>query len=160
MPFMKLFGLMLVAALVVVPLTRPVLASTEDSAAVVATVEAFHAALKAGDTKAATALLAPDVVVLEGGHLETREEYLAHHLAADIAFTQAVDTQRGPLNAQVEGPVAWTHATSTSTGTFQSRDIHSAGVESMVLSRTPNGWRIRSIHWSSHQQKPQSPARQ
>lgn len=152
MHFMKPLGLMFAAALVALPLTRPAhaSASAEEVAAVTATVEGFHAALKAGDAQAATALLAPDVVVLEGGYLETREEYLAHHLAADIAFSQAVDTQRGPLNTQIDGAVAWTHATSTSTGTFKSRDIHSAGVESMVLSRTPDGWRIRSIHWSSH----------
>ena len=55
---------------------------------------AFHAALAAGDSAAALALLAPDAVVLESGEVETRAEYAAHHLAADIEFSRAVPSQR------------------------------------------------------------------
>ena len=65
-----------------------------DSTAILATVTAFHAALAAGDSAAALALLAPDAVVLESGEVETRAEYAAHHLAADIEFSRAVPSQR------------------------------------------------------------------
>jgi ketosteroid isomerase-like protein len=120
-----------------------------DSAAVVETVERFHAALAAGDSTGALALLGPDVVILESGGAETRDEYRSHHLAADIAFAQAVKSERGPMRAVVRGDAAWVTSTSTTTGEYRGRHVHSTGTELVVLSRTPEGWRISAIHWSS-----------
>ena len=120
-----------------------------DSTAILATVTAFHAALAAGDSAAALALLAPDAVVLESGEVETRAEYAAHHLAADIEFSRAVPSQRVVTLVHHEGAVAWVAATSTARGTFRDRAVASQGAELMVLSRTDIGWRIRAIHWSS-----------
>lgn len=125
-------------------------ATIPDSAAVVATVEAFHAALAAGDSASALALLAPDAVVLESGDLETRAEYAAHHLGADIAFTRAVPSRRQVTLVRVEGTVAWVAGTSITEGEFRGRPVNSQGAELMVLSRADAGWRIRAIHWSSH----------
>jgi hypothetical protein len=34
-------------------------------------------------------------------------------------------------------------------GRIGDRDVDSNGVETMVLVHTPDGWRIRHIHWSS-----------
>lgn len=129
-------------------------AANPDSAAVVATVEAFHAALAKGDSTAALALLAPDAVVLESGDIETRAEYEAHHLGADIAFTQAVPGRRQVTLVRVEGTVAWVAGTSITEGEFRGRPVNSQGAELMVLSRTSAGWRIRAIHWSSHRRTP------
>ena len=54
-------------------------------------VDRFHAALRAGDTDGALALLAEDVLILEqGGAERSRDEYAAHHLGADAAFAAAV----------------------------------------------------------------------
>ncbi|MEO8461289.1 MAG: cytochrome c, partial [Dokdonella sp.] len=47
---------------------------------------AFHNALKNGDRDAVLVLLSPDVAISEDGHTQTRDEYAAGHLAADIAF--------------------------------------------------------------------------
>ncbi|HEX6748823.1 MAG TPA: DUF4440 domain-containing protein [Longimicrobium sp.] len=121
-----------------------------DSAAVAGTVGRFHAALAAGDSAAALALLTPDVEVLESGDRETRAEYRAHHLAADIEFARAVRSERGPVRVRVRGDVAWATAMSTTQGQFRGREVNSAGAELMVLVRTPAGWRIAAIHWSSH----------
>ena len=120
-----------------------------DSAAVVATVERFHAALAAGDSTAALALLAPDVIILESGGVETRDEYRAHHLPGDIAFARAVKSERGPMRVAVRGDVAWASGTSTTQGEFRGRPINSAGAELVVLTRAPEGWRISALHWSS-----------
>ena len=120
-----------------------------DSAAVAATVDRFHAALVAGDSLAALAVLAEDVVVLESGGSESRDEYRSHHLPGDIAFARAVPSQRGPLQVRMRGDVAWASRTSITQGEYRGRAINSAGVELMVLSREPDGWRIRAIHWSS-----------
>ncbi len=125
-----------------------------DSAAVVTTVDRFHAALAAGDSTAALGYLDDDVVVLESGGAETREEYRSHHLASDIAFSRAVPSNRGPMRVRVEGDAAWVSSTSVTQGQFNGRAINSAGAELMVLRRLPGGWRISAIHWSSRTRRP------
>jgi ketosteroid isomerase-like protein len=124
-------------------------ASSADSAEVAATVERFHRALASADSAGALALLTDDVEVLESGGVETRQEYRSHHLGADIEFARAVASRRTPLRVHVVGDVAWTTSTSTTEGEFRGRAINSAGAELMVLRRTPQGWRIAAIHWSS-----------
>ena len=117
---------------------------------IAATVDAFHDALKKGDRAAVMALLAPDAQILEGGHAESREEYEKGHLASDIEFAQAVPSTREDVVARQEGSVAWVTSSSRVSGTFKGREVNSAGAELMVLTRTPDGWRVRAIHWSSH----------
>lgn len=123
--------------------------ATSDSAAVVEVVHQYHQALASGDSAAALALLADDVIILESGGMETREEYRAHHLPSDIAFARAVTSERGPTTVRIRGDVAWTSSTSTTRGQYRERAINSAGAELMVLTRTAEGWRISAIHWSS-----------
>jgi ketosteroid isomerase-like protein len=124
-----------------------------DSAAALAAVGAFHAALAAADTAAALALLAPDALVLEAGGAETRAEYAAHHLAADVEFARAVSTRRTPVAVWQAGDVVWVAQTSESTGRFRGRDVSSAGAELVVLARAGAGWAIRAIHWSSRSRR-------
>ena len=127
-----------------------------DSAAVAAVVNQFHEVLARGDSVAALALLAPDAVILESGAMETKAQYRSHHLSGDMQFSQAVKAVRTPVKVVVSGETAWTVSTSTTQGDFNGRAINSTGAESMVLSRTPAGWRIRSIHWSSRNRRPAS----
>ena len=127
------------------PGTRP----ASDSAVVAATVERYHRSLASGDSAAALALLAPDAVILESGDVESRAEYRSHHLSADIEFARAIPSQRGPVRVKVQGDAAWATSTSTTQGQFRGRAINSACAELMVLTRTPDGWRIAAIHWSS-----------
>lgn len=126
----------------------------EDSLAVVHAVRSYHAALVAGDSLAALALLAPDAVILESGGRESRDEYRSHHLPGDIQFARAVPSERGEVKVSVAGDVAWAVSTSTTSGTFRDRAINSTGAELMVLSRSGSGWLIRAIHWSSRTRRP------
>ena len=123
--------------------------TTSDSAAVVTAVLRYHAAIEAGDSLAALALLTPDAVVLESGGFETRAEYRSHHLPSDIAFARAVASERAPVRVVVRGDVAWVALTSTAQGEYRGRPVNSAGAELMVLTRTEGGWQISAIHWSS-----------
>jgi ketosteroid isomerase-like protein len=128
-------------------------AAASDSAEAALTVARFHQALARGDSAAALALLAPDATILESGGAETVAEYRAHHLPADIGFARAVPGERGPLRARVRGDVAWVVGTSTTRGEYRGRPVNSAGAELMVLTRTPHGWRIAAIHWSSRRRQ-------
>jgi len=107
-----------------------------DSTAVAQTVRNFHEALATGDSNGVKQLLAPDVVILESGGLETREEYLSHHLTGDIQFAQAVTTRRNPHQITVSGDVAWASSTTETQGTFRRCLVKAVGAELMVLTRT------------------------
>ena len=124
-----------------------------DSVAVASAVSQFHEALTRGDSVSALSFLASDAVVLEGGSMESRSEYRSHHLSSDIKFAQAVRSVRSPIKVVVSGETAWTTGTSTAQGEFNGRAINSTGAELMVLTRTPTGWKIRSIHWSSRSRR-------
>ena len=121
-----------------------------DAAAITAAVNGFHDALRRGDPKAAMELLAPDAVILESGVLETRDDYEKRHLAEDILFSRRVTSTNSIVAVHVEGNAAWVLSTNRATGTFDGRQVNSAGAELMVLTNHPGNWRIRAIHWSSH----------
>jgi ketosteroid isomerase-like protein len=121
----------------------------KDSAAVLAVVDAFHAAMTAGNAAGLMQLVAADAVFLEAGGVETRAQYESSHLPADIEFEKSVSSKRSPARVVVVGDAAWATSTSETVGTFQGRAVDSIGTELMVLSREPGGWRIRAIHWSS-----------
>jgi len=151
---MKYFTLIRTAfmvAVLVAASTLPLHAQTPDadSKAIASAVRGYHKALEAGDSQAVLRLLAPDAVILESGGRETREDYRAHHLQADMQFAQEVPTRRSELQIIVSGDVAWVNSTSVTQGTYKERPINLAGAELMVLSRTAQGWIIRAIHWSS-----------
>lgn len=126
-----------------------------DSAAVVDAVSRYHEALARSDSAAALELLSADAVILESGGVETRDEYRSHHLPADIVYASAVPLVRVVTRVVVRGDLAWVASSSTSQGEFRGRQINSAGAELMVLTRTPSGWRIATIHWSSRTRRPQ-----
>ena len=127
--------------------------SASDSSAVARTVERFHELIAAGDSLAALALLTDDAVILESGGLETKVQFREHHLAADVRFAQSTKGERRVHSVTQRGDVAWVASTSTATGSFGGRDVNSAGAELMLLVRTPSGWRISAIHWSSRRQR-------
>lgn len=144
-----------VAVLGIATCTSALVAQQPDSASVAHVVVAYHDAMRKGDSAAVLALMTEDVVVLESGGAETREQFRAHHLPADIRFAQAIESKRGPIAVRIKGDVAWASSTSTSQGDYNGRAINSSGAELMVLTRTPQGWRIAAIHWSSRQRRAQ-----
>jgi ketosteroid isomerase-like protein len=146
----------LLGALGVALIVAPIAAQTPSAAtaAVQKVVDAFHAGLKAGDTARVMTLLAPDVLLLEAGGIETRAEYELNHLPADVEFEKSVTTSFKPYRVTVVGDAAWAVNTNEYRGTFRDRPVDSVGVELMVLSREPAGWLIRAIHWSSRARKP------
>ena len=113
-------------------------------------VDAFHAALKAGDTAGALTFLARDVMIFEGGGAErSREEYASHHLASDAAFSAATEASVTRRSGWASGDVAWIVTEGRTTGQFNGRAVNLVTTETMALKRGPEGWRIQHIHWSS-----------
>jgi ketosteroid isomerase-like protein len=137
------------AALTLAALAVPTDASAQAPAEVEAVVAAYHEALAAGDSVAALALLADDVVILESGGIETKEQYRSGHLAGDIRFAQAVPRERGAMTVEIVGDVAWAWSSSVTVGRMGDREINAQGAELMVLAYEDAAWRIKAIHWSS-----------
>lgn len=116
----------------------------------VAVVDAFHDALNSGDGDAAIAQMAPDVVIFEAGGAEmSRDEYAGGHLGGDMRFAAVVQREVADRQHAIAGDVAWVLTRTRTTGTMGEREIDSRGVETMVLRRTDEGWKIVHIHWSS-----------
>lgn len=127
--------------------------SSDESAQVAAAVESFHDALARGDAEGAMKLLAPDAAVFENGSAETRADYERDHLPEDIKFAQMVRSTRSDVKVEINGETAWLTSQNKSEGTVNGKPVHRIGVELAVLAKTPEGWRIRAIHWSSHKLK-------
>ena len=115
-----------------------------------AVVDAFHAALRRGDTKAALSYLAENALIYEAGGVERgRQEYASHHLGADSAFAQAVPGTVTRRAGEAVGAVAWIATEGRTTGTYKDKPIDRATTETMVLRRVGGAWKIAHIHWSS-----------
>lgn len=115
-----------------------------------AVVDAFHAALEAGETDRALAMLVEDAMILEeGGAERSRAEYASHHLGADAEFAGAVEATMLRRSGWADGDVAWITSEGRTTGTFRGRAVDRMTAETMVLKRGPDGWRIAHVHWSS-----------
>ena len=113
-------------------------------------MDAFHAALGAGDTDTALALLSPDVLILEeGGAERSRDEYAGHHLPADAAFAAATEAEVTRRAGVVVGDVAWIISEGRTSGSYNGRAVERLTTETMVLVRHGDGWLIHHIHWSS-----------
>jgi len=114
-----------------------------------AVVDAFYGAITAGDAPAAMRLIAPDAVFVESGKIETRAEYEANHLPADIDFERQVKAQRGPLKITFDGrDTAWVISRAEYDEGNPEKYINT---QLMVLTRDTGEWRIRTISWSTNQ---------
>lgn len=125
-----------------------------DSTEVLATVARFHSALATGDSAAALSILSDDVLIVESGAVESRADYRAHHLPADIDFARAVPSKRTVTRVTLAGGAAWVVSTSVAQGQFNGRQVNSAGAELVVLKRGGKTWQIAAVHWSSRQRGP------
>ena len=127
-------------------------APSRDAAAAVAVVDAFHAALRRGDTEAASALLVDEALIFEEGRAErSKAEYARQHLAADAAFSKAVPSAVARRRADAAGDLAWVATEGTTKGRFRGTDVNRVTDETMVLRRVGGAWKIVHIHWSSAQ---------
>jgi ketosteroid isomerase-like protein len=127
------------------------------AAAAAATIDAFHAALRAGETAKAAALLADDVLVFEAGAAEASKAiYSAEHLAADAAFAKTAEETVLRRSGQSGGGMAWIASEGLTRTRRGDAVVERLTAESMILRRTTGGWRIVHVHWSSRPKPTQS----
>lgn len=139
-----LSGFQIVCAAVLLGSTSAALAQKGPAA----TVDAFHSALKRGDSKGVTALLVPDALIFEAGHIErSAAEYAGGHLAGDAAH--AAKTVTSLVARHCVGSPTQAVIMSETLTTTDGRSDPRLGTETMVLSNKSGAWQIAHIHWSS-----------
>lgn len=148
---MRTFIILAALFLTSVPAQAQQADSNADSGAddAVETVERFQTALAARDSATVDELLLPDAVILEGGGLETRTEYVGHHFGADAAFLSELNREVESRQVRRDEGTAWVSTKSRLHGTYEDDPVDLSSAELMVLRETPDGWRIAAIHWSS-----------
>lgn len=130
--------------------TAVVAAMSQDAQDAAKMVDAFHAALVKGDGVAAAVLLSEDALLYEGGHAErSKAEYASHHAGADAVYAAAVPSELLRRSGFADGAMAWIASETRTTGVYNDQPIDRITTETMALRRTPEGWRIAHIHWSS-----------
>jgi len=116
------------------------------------TVDAFHAALRNKDTAGALSLLDRGLIVFEFGVADpTAEAYAFQHLPFDIDV--AVATQWKLENRRVggEGNERWVLSTYQVNGTqADGKPIDQTLLETAILRRTGDTFRIVHLHWSTN----------
>lgn len=108
----------------------------------------FSDALAQGDSLRVLSYLHDDVLILEGSRAETKEQYRSGHLAADIRFASTVQRETVRDGATITGETALYTRQYRVTGTSgRGEPIDRTSTEALVMVRTPEGWRIRHVHW-------------
>lgn len=147
------FPIVVAAALCVAQMRASAQSTGTDSSAAVATVEGFHSALAARDSVRAVALLANDALILESGAIQSRAEYLSHHLGADMAAMQGSKGVRTVVAVRVVADAAYIVSKTLTPASGAEGSTPSESAELMVLSKTALGWSIRAVHWSSRRRR-------
>lgn len=114
-----------------------------------AVAQAFQAALQHGDRAAVLALLAPDVTISEGGHVQTRDAYAAGHLGEDIAFLKSAKITPVSLGSMLMGDTAMVGSESDIQATVKGKSTTLRSRELLNLKQDDNGWKIVSIQWQT-----------
>jgi len=87
----------------------------------------------------------------QGGEVEGfRAEYQAHHPASDIAFLKTAKVDLVQRSGNESGDTAWVNSDTGILGkSSKGRDIDVLSIETVLLRKTPEGWQIKHLRWSS-----------
>lgn len=116
---------------------------------VIKTLDAFHQAILDNDNQAAKKLLSESVRILEGGNIETKDEYLSHHFHSDGKFLSSMKREIESRNVSIDGNTAWVSTQTHTWGTYSDRKLDLNSLELAVLQKEEGNWQITALHWSS-----------
>lgn len=115
-----------------------------------AVVDAFHAALRAGDVAKAAELMDSSAVIFEAGGVEqSRAAYVAQHLSADAAYEKDARLTLSYRTGGAADGLAWIVTEGRVQTRIAGQTIDRVTTETMILRRSHAGWRIIHVHWSS-----------
>lgn len=126
-------------------------AASQGARTPVEAVDAFHAALRNKDTAGALSLLDRSLVVFEFGAVDpTAEGYAFRHLPFDMDLAVATRWKLETRRAGGEGNERWVLSTYRVTGKqSDGTPIDQTTLETVILRRTGELFRIVHFHWST-----------
>lgn len=111
-------------------------------------LNAFRKALGSGDKDAVIAALAADVAIYESGFIEaSRDAYASHHMGADMAYIGAIKTTVTSQKVHTMGDMAMVLTESRMTGTYREQAVDRISLETAILHKTADGWKVIHLHW-------------
>ena len=115
-------------------------------------VDSFHAALRAKNTAGALSLLDRGLVVFEFGSIDpTVEAYAFQHLPFDMDVAAATKWTLESRRVGGEGNERWVLSTYRVTGAERDgTPIDMTTLETAILRRSGDGFRIVHFHWSTN----------
>jgi hypothetical protein len=116
---------------------------------VLETLDNFKQAIVDNDSDKARQLLSDSVRILEGGNIETKEEYLSHHFHSDGKFLKAMKRNEDYQNVAIVGNVGWVSTKTHVWGTYNERELNLNSLELAILNKENGIWKITALHWSS-----------
>lgn len=131
--------------------------SGNDAASVEAWLKGYDAAFMAKDLDRLATFYHPDVTIYEGGGINNGwADYRDRHLGPELkAFS---NMQFGHTDTKVTvlpgGQSAYATSRYTLKAKMAEREIDAEGLETLLLIRTPEGWKIRHSHTSSRPRRP------
>lgn len=146
----------MISALALV-VTLPSLAVAQDATAVETWLKGYNAAFMAKDLDKLAAFDHPDVTIYEGAGINNGwADYRDRHLGPELkAFS---NLQFGHTDLKVTMMPGSQSAYATSRYTIKAkmgdRDLDNEGLETLVLTNTPEGWKIRHSHTSGRARRP------
>jgi ketosteroid isomerase-like protein len=112
-------------------------------------VQEFHSALRNKDKNLVLKHLDDSVLIYEGGGVErSSQEYESHHLMSDIAFMSKMKVNLIEHQVEIYGDVAISSSRSTIEGKYKGKNIKKTNMETILLKKNKNKWKIIKIHWS------------
>jgi len=112
-------------------------------------VNNFMAALVGGQLEAARQLMTPDAVVIANGHvLGERDAYIDGAAKGDAAALRTVQRDLLRRDVKVGADVGWVLSEKRVRAAGATEGPSEVVIETMLLAKTPAGWKITHIHWS------------
>ena len=113
-------------------------------------VISFHEAINKGDSDRARSYLDDAIIIFEGGGVErSADEYASHHMLSDMAFLKNLTITSLEHQVKVDGNMAVSISRSKMQGVFKDKEIDMNSMETLVLKRVKDKWKIIHIHWSN-----------
>jgi hypothetical protein len=113
------------------------------------TVDAFMSALVSGQLEQARQQMTPNAVVVANGEvLGERDEYIDGAAKGDSAALRTVQRELVRRDARAGTDVAWVVSEKRVRSAAGPQGPSEVVIETMLLAKTPLGWKITHVHWS------------
>lgn len=112
-------------------------------------IDGFRHALVEGRRKMALAYLHPKATIIEGGTVQSVDEYAAGHLGSDMAFLSKIDIEQLSRNVKLAEFQGTVETRRRFRGEIDGQTLDLISTEFATLTETEDGWRISQIAWNA-----------